>query len=156
MTRVIAFLVFMMATATQAAEPSLEIVGAVAMPGPVTQAALAALPAKTVMVAQATAKGESRGTYTGPALWDVLSQAKVIDPGKNGLLQRTVTVTARDGYTLVMSLSEINPDYGANDALIAVGKEGTSLKPGEGYRLVVPRDRRASRSVRDVVKIEVK
>ncbi len=137
----------------KAAASAVEISGLVAQPGPV---ALTALPQKTVAVTQVTSQGEFKGSYAGVALWDVLAQAKVIDPGKGALLQRTVTITGRDGYAVVLSFSEINPDYGNNGAILATARDGASLSPKEGLRLVVPKDRRAGRAVRDVAKIEVK
>ncbi len=132
--------------AAVAADPRIEVVGAVQKPGAI---AFHDLPAQTVAVDQATSGPKFQGTFSGPALRDVLAKAGVVDPGRGGLLQRTVTITARDGYAVVMSYAEINPDYGGNGAILAVG-EGASI------RLIVPHDRRAGRAVKDVVKIEVR
>lgn len=88
--------------------------------------------AKDGSIAQVTSQGELKCTYAGASLWDMLAQAKVIDPGKGAILQRTVTVTAPDGYAVVMSLSEINPDYGNNDAIIGDSRDGAALVPVRG------------------------
>lgn len=105
--------------AAVAADPRVEVVGAVQKPGAI---AFHDLPAQTVAVDQATSGPKFQGSFSGPALWDVLAKAGVVDPGRGGLLQRTVTITARDGYAVVMSYAEINPDYGGNGAILAVGE----------------------------------
>lgn len=52
-----------------------------------------------------------------------------------------------------MSLSELDPDYGNHDALLAYAR-GDTPPNKDGVRLVTPTDHRG-RAVDDVVKIEV-
>ena len=62
-------------------------------------------------------------------------------------------VEASDGYSIFMSLSELDPDYGNHDVPIAYKREDA---PGDGFRLLVPSDKHGGRYVTGIAKIEVK
>ncbi|MBV8095295.1 MAG: hypothetical protein JO110_19105 [Acetobacteraceae bacterium] len=70
-------------------------------------------------------------------------------------LRRIVTVSGRDGYTAALALAEIDPEFEGKQVLLAYRRDGEPM-PGNQLRLVVPGDRRGGRSVRDVVKMELR
>lgn len=128
--------------------------GLVSHPQTLTRSSLESFPKHTVTVTFQTGHGEQTGTYTGALLWDVLKSAAIIDRGKGSMLQRTISIEGRDGYVVVISLSEIDPDYGNHNALLAYDRAGTAAQAG--VRLILPRDRRGGRAVNDMAKIAVK
>jgi hypothetical protein len=65
-------------------------------------------------------------------------------------------VEAADGYRVAFSLAEIDPTMSDGVVLLADSKDGKPLDAKEGrYRLVVPRDKRYARWVRQVVRLSV-
>jgi Oxidoreductase molybdopterin binding domain len=118
--------------------------------------ALRRLPAERVEVSFQTARGIETSSYTGVLLWTLLGEAGGIDdPAKGAELRHIINITGRDGYLVVISTSEIAPDFGDKAAMIAYERDGEAL--GEkGLRVVMPGDKHGGRYVRDVVEIEVK
>jgi DMSO/TMAO reductase YedYZ molybdopterin-dependent catalytic subunit len=118
--------------------------------------ALRRLPAETVEVSIQTARGLEKSSYTGVPLWTLLGEAGgIADSAKGAELHHTISITGRDGYTVVISTGEVAPDFGGKAAMIAYQRDGQEL--GEnGLRLVMPGDKRGGRYVRDVLEIEVK
>lgn len=116
---------------------------------------LAALKPVTQRVGFLTEHGEQQNEWTGPLLWDVLAAAGAtssIKPGEQ--VRLSVRVTGADGYTAVVALAEISPQFADGPIQLADHLNGRSL-PDHGLRLVVPGDRRGGRSVRDVVRIDI-
>ncbi len=138
----------------RAADVDIAITGLVTHPGSLSLAKVKALPPQTLSVTFHTGRGEQKGVYTGGALWDVLQAAQIVDQGKNSLLRRSVTIKARDGYTVLLSAAELDPDYGNAGAILAYERDGKPI--GEGLRLVFPRDRHGGRAVNDVTSIDVR
>jgi hypothetical protein len=92
-------------------------------------------------------------TYEGVHLADLLRKADVAlgKDLKGPLLANCLVVQAADGYRVVFSLPEIDPESTENVVLVADRKDGKPLDAKQGpYRLVVPRDKRYSRWVRQV------
>lgn len=136
------------AGAVYAQEPGVEIGGGPVTAGVVTADDLAKLPSVEQDVRYQTSKGEEHGRYKGPLLWSILEARGIGDlPGHNAQLQHSFVVEGRDG--------EIDPDFGNAPIQLATEKDGKPLG-AEGYRLVVPGDKRGARYVKDVVKIELK
>ena len=114
------------------------------------------LPATEETIAFQTEHGQEQGTYTGGLLWSVLERSGVlagVDP--RARLRRTIVVTGQDGYMAVLALAEIDPEFEGKPVLLAYERDGQPI-PGNELRLVVPGDKRGGRSVRDVVRIEVR
>jgi hypothetical protein len=65
-----------------------------------------------------------------------------------------VRVTGADGYTAVVALAEIAPQFAERPILLAGRMNGAPL-PDNALRLIVPGDRRGGRSVRDVIRIDI-
>jgi len=119
--------------------------------------ALRALPSETVDVAFLTSKGEETARYTGARLWDILAGNGLVDPARHGAFPRTVIVlTAGDGYTLALSAGELAPELGNAPVILAYARNGAPLAAGRTPRLIVPGDRRGTRNVFDIARIEVR
>ena len=58
----------------------------------------------------------------------------------------------RDGYTVALSIAELDPSLEGKQVLIATARDG---KPLGGLELIVPGDKRAARQVHDLLAIEV-
>jgi hypothetical protein len=115
--------------------------------------ALKKLPAITVTVSQQTDRGPMTARFTGALVWTILDSAGWVNgPEKNSYLRHTIFVIGKDGYTAALSEGEIDPKLEGKQIILATEKDGAPL---DAPRLVVPGDAHASRSVHDVVSIEV-
>lgn len=116
---------------------------------------IAALPPLTQRVGFMTGRGEQQNEWTGPLLWDVLVASGVIDPAKVAEQVRlSVRVTGTDGYSAVIALAEIAPQFAGRPIQVADRMNGVPV-PDHALRLIVPGERRGGRSVRDVVRIDI-
>lgn len=118
-------------------------------------AALAKLPHAS---AKAATHGDSVSTWEGVALIDLLrEQGAPVDKAlRGGALAKFVRVTASDGYQVVFSLGELDPDLGAEKILLVDKRDGRPIDASDGpYRIVVPVDVRAARWIRNVTTIEL-
>ena len=65
-------------------------------------------------------------------------------------------VKARDGYTVLFSLGELDAKLGAAPAIVATTCDGKTIDASDGpFRLIVPQDQRPARSVRQVERLAV-
>jgi molybdate transport system substrate-binding protein len=121
----------------------------------VTPERIAGLPHLTQRVGFMTGHGEQQNEWSGPLLWDVLVDSGAVDPAKPAdQVHRAIRVTGADGYTAVVALAEIAPQFAGRPIQIADRMNGAPL-PQQSLRLIVPGDRRGGRSVRDVVRIDI-
>jgi DMSO/TMAO reductase YedYZ molybdopterin-dependent catalytic subunit len=131
--------------------PSFSISGAVRKRATFDLATLKALPAVTQ-----TAGGNS---FTGASLWALLNDAAVgLQPDgklKNATLSMYAVVTGSDGYRAVISLAEIDPEFGNRPALVAYSVNGAPLGRNGMARLVMPGDLKMGRSVARLSSIEI-
>lgn len=131
--------------------------GEVKTPETVATADLKALPASVVAINFETDHGAEKASYRGALLWTVLSNAEIVDQGgKSAHLHHTIIVTGRDGYAIALALGEIDPKFENKSVILAYAKDSQPLDPSMGIRLIVPGDLHGGRSVRDVVKIELR
>src|SRR6185369_4232732 len=96
--------------------------------------------------------------YEGVWLHEVLKMAGV--PQGNQLrgkaLAGYVLAQAQEGYQVVFSLGELDPSFIDNEILLADTAGGKALSGPQGrFRLVVPKDKLAARSIRMLTKLEV-
>lgn len=99
--------------------------------------------------------GDAPHRAEGPLLWTVLTAAGVVDPAAvRDQVRQTVTLLGRDGYTAVLALGEIAPDFANRPVVLALRLDGEALAP-EALRIVVPDETRGGRSVRDLARITV-
>jgi DMSO/TMAO reductase YedYZ molybdopterin-dependent catalytic subunit len=116
---------------------------------------IGALKPITQNVSFTTGHGEQQVEWTGPTLWDVLAASGALESVKVGEQPRlAVRVTGADGYSAVIALAEIAPQFAGRPVQLADHMNGAPL-PDNALRLVVPGDRRGGRSVRDVVRIDI-
>lgn len=134
--------------------PSVTVTGAVKQPLTLTAADLAAMP-------RAKAVSDNNGiqtTYEGVWLSDVLKNAGVpLGASLRGpALAGYILASASDGYQVVFSIGELDPDVTSGQYLLADTANGKPMFGENGaFRLVIPSDKRGVRSVRLLTKIEV-
>jgi DMSO/TMAO reductase YedYZ molybdopterin-dependent catalytic subunit len=140
--------------AAQQASPSISVSGDVKQALTLTPADLAAMPrAKAV-----TDNNGIQTTYEGVWLSEVLKKAGVpLGPGLRGAaLAGYVLASASDGYQVLFSIGELDPELTDGQFLLADTANGKRLFGENGaFRLVIPTDKRGARSVRLLTKIEV-
>ncbi len=134
-------------------DPGIVVTGDAGAAVTLTPADLARLPAVTEAVAFATEHGPRQARFEGPLLWSVLDHAHAVTPGKaGGQVRRLVLLTGQDGYTAVLALGEVSPEFEGKPVLLALRMDGAAL---EHPRIVVPSDRRGGRGVHDLARIAV-
>ncbi len=126
-----------------------------AAPVVVTAAVWAKLPGVTVAVSFMTRHGPLKGRFTGPTLWSLLVATHAIDPTQPRQFDGdTILVTGRDGYGVAVAAGEVAPAFEGKDVILAEQMDGAPLG-ADHLRLIVPGDKMAGRSVRDVARIAV-
>jgi DMSO/TMAO reductase YedYZ molybdopterin-dependent catalytic subunit len=89
--------------------------------------------------------------YEGVELRQILANAGTPtgDALRGKEMSDYVLVEAEDGYRVVFSVAEIDPDFGNRQIVVADKVDGQALSPQDGpLRLVVPEDKRQARWVR--------
>jgi hypothetical protein len=96
--------------------------------------------------------------YSGVPLATLL--AKVNAPlGKElhgGAMTSYVVATGSDGYSVVISLAEIDPEFHAGQVLVADARDGKPLEKDGPFQLIVSDDKRPARWVHNLVSITLK
>ena len=133
---------------------TLTIAGRVAHPSTLDIAALQAMPAASVALDSTTENGVHHATYKGVLVWTLLDAAGPVDePGRKTFLQHTVLARGQDGYAAALAFGEIDPKFEGKQALVAYAEDD---RPLPSLKLVMPGDRRAGRSVKDLAGLEVR
>ncbi|MEO7991878.1 MAG: molybdopterin-dependent oxidoreductase [Chryseolinea sp.] len=96
--------------------------------------------------------------FKGVRLFDLLDSAGVTLGkelrGEN--LTKYVLIKAVDGYEVIFSLPEIDPEFTGQTILIAYQMDGNPLPKGEGpFRIVAPNDKKPARWIRELTTIKV-
>jgi DMSO/TMAO reductase YedYZ molybdopterin-dependent catalytic subunit len=137
-----------------AASTVLAIGGDVKSPLSVTAAELKTMPRTSVEV-----KDEGRTvSYEGVLLAELLKKAGAPLGGelRGDAVASYIVASASDGYRVVFSLAEIDPDFTSNSVIVADTIDGKPLFDYQGpFRIVAPRDSRGARSIRMLQKIEL-
>ena len=114
------------------------------------------LPHQTVKAAD---HGGKDAEWTGIPLYQVLQSAGFSfgESLRGPVLAQYVLVTAADGYKAVFALPELDPRCTDDPVLLCETMNGSPLTAETGpLRLILPKERRHFRWVRQVVSIEVK
>ena len=137
---------------------ALTIDGAVARPLTLTTSDLAALPQSDVRVAYLTGHGTEDATYSGVLLWSLIEKAGLGEALKDRKTHtgHFLTLSATDGYTIVLALGEIDPDLEGKAAIIALKRDGVALDPKDTFRLALPGDRHGARNMHQLNHITLK
>ncbi len=144
-----------------ASEPApavvLTIIGTGGLRGVFTPATLQSYPQTTVTIFDHHTNKQE--TYSGVPLVDLLAKLGVVH-GKDLMgkaLGQYVVATGSDGYKSVVALGEVDPEFHPGVVLVADAMDGKPLDGKTGpFRLVVTEDKRPARSVRNLVRIEVR
>jgi DMSO/TMAO reductase YedYZ molybdopterin-dependent catalytic subunit len=147
------FFLAIMSAAPQSPSPVLSLGGKVKTPLHLTLDDLKKMPPVHEDAAYETERGPAKGSYTGVLLWSLIAQAGGIDDAARGAAVRyAIRITATDGYVVVTSTGEIDPDFGGRAALVAYERDG---KPLKDFRVVMPGDKKGGRNIHDVVTITI-
>jgi hypothetical protein len=121
-------------------------------PGIYDLAALQALPATTDHNVTFFNGANPNGPhdYTGVSLWTLLT-----DAGIGNILTSYVLATGSDGFEVLYSLAELDPDFGAPSTLVGYAVDGGSLGSSGFARIVVPGDLRGGRYVSNIASLQV-
>jgi hypothetical protein len=143
-------------------EPQLTLGGALDRPGAVGLSALQSYPAVTQTDSFSSGSGAQTHTYTGATTWAALNGAGLqLDASrKNDVLNRYVLATGSDGYKVVFSLGELNPDFGNEASLVAyaetTGGVSAALGSDGPFRITAPGDVKGGRYVSNLVRLDVR
>lgn len=146
---------FFLATVPLAAQ-MLEVSGEVEKPLKLTPADLELLPHQTVLAVE---HGGEKAEFTGVPLYQLLKSAGVPlgEQLRGPSLSLYVVVSARDGYQAVFALPELDPLATDDPVILADQKNGAPLDSATGpLRVVLPKEKRHARWVRQVLRIEVR
>jgi len=111
---------------------------------------------------QTEVKGKDREgkehTFNGVRLVDILDSAGVTLGkelrGEN--LTKYILIKAVDGYEVIFSLPEIDPEFTGQTIILAYQMDGNPLPKGDGpFRIVAPNDKRPARWIRELTAIKV-
>lgn len=135
---------------------TLIIVGADGQRGVFTPATLKEYPHQTVTIFDHHTNAQE--TYSGVPLVELLAKLGV--PHGNDLMGKVfadyLVATGADGYRSVIALGEVDPEFHPGTVLIADTMDGKPLDKAGPFRLVVSEDKRPARSVRNLVKVELR
>jgi len=153
----ILILSFLAGRATLAETAKLSLDGLVQTPLSLSVADLASLPSTEFDTSFLTGHGAESAHFRGVSLWSLVERATLaFEPGKKRAdLRHYLLVTGQDGYAVVISFGEIDPDFEGKQVILAYDRDGKNFDAG-GLRLIVPGDKHGGRDVHDVVHIEVK
>ena len=71
-------------------------------------------------------------------------------------LVKYILVQAVDGYEVLFSLPEIDPEFTNQTVLLATKVDGKALANGEGpFRIIVPNDKKHARWIREISTIKI-
>jgi DMSO/TMAO reductase YedYZ molybdopterin-dependent catalytic subunit len=138
----------------QGSTPVLQVTGAVKQPLTLTPDDLAKMPRAAVKMSNHGVQTE----YEGVWLHELLKRAGAPqgEALRGKALVSYVLAEAQDGYQVVFSVGELDPAFVDNEVLVADTAGGKPLPAEQGrFRLVVGKDKQASRSVRMLTKLEV-
>jgi hypothetical protein len=96
--------------------------------------------------------------YDGVLLHDLLARAGAPfgEQLRGKALSNYVLATARDGYAVVYTLTEMDPMFSDGDLLLANTANGVSLPDNQGpFRIVATHDKKPARSLRMLERIDV-
>jgi len=118
-------------------------------------AELKALPHKTVQVFNAHTKKNE--TYSGVVLADLLARvhAPIGAALKGRQFMTAVVAEGEDGYKVVYSIAEVDPEMHTGDVIVADTRDGQPLGNTGVFQLINTEDKRPARWVRNLDSIRV-
>ena len=154
-------LLVLMVVAPMAASPAqdaakIELRGNVVTATSLTMESLSKLPRVEEEITFQTSKGEEKGRYAGVLLWDLLQE--------NGLKKKlrakkcsnmTSPLPAATATKFCSPSARSRRTSATSRSCWRMNATGKSLLPADGFRVVVPGDKRGARAVKDVVGIDL-
>lgn len=139
----------------QAPAPALELVGPNSVAKTLSQEELAALPQVEVVT---VGKDGSRTTFRGPTLRSLMTL--VAAPAGHELrgpsLLLAILAEAADGYRVGYMLAEVDDQFGARTAIVALTQDGRPLPAADGpLRVVMAGEEHRARWIRQLVRLRV-
>ena len=134
---------------------ALTVVGLTGAPVTLSPAMVSNLPSVTLHVSFGTDHGPMSATFQGPLLWTVLVHEIAVSAAHpRDTVRQVLLVTGHDGYSAVVALGEIAPQFEGKQAILAESMNGRPLGL-DHWRVVVPGDHRGGRDVRDVARLQL-
>ncbi|MBV8207727.1 MAG: molybdopterin-dependent oxidoreductase [Acidobacteria bacterium] len=96
--------------------------------------------------------------YEGARMSDILEKAGVAlgEKMRGAAFATYVLATASDGYKVVFSLAELDPEMNGNNTIIAQSMNGKALDEKSGpLKIVVPNEKRPARWVRMLTRLDI-
>lgn len=111
------------------------------------------------MELKATDHDEKEHSYSGVELATILKLAGVTLGaelrGKNAA--KFLLISATDGYRVVFSLAEADPEFSQKRILLATRKDGSLLPESEGpFKIIIEGEKKKARFIRQINSIQVK
>lgn len=103
-------------------------------------------------------RDEEVHSFQGVLLIDLLKKGGMkFGTALKGINQaQYLLVEAADGYKVIFSLPEIDPEFSGKQILIAHSRDGVALEEGVGpFRFVVPEEKLHARWIREVVAVKL-
>ncbi|MFZ0739273.1 MAG: molybdopterin-dependent oxidoreductase [Candidatus Acidiferrales bacterium] len=135
---------------------ALVVTGDITTPLSLSLADLKNLPRKTLNVTNPHEK--EKESYEGVPLLEILKKAGVpVGPQLRGAAMATyIEAGASDGYRVIFSLPELDPDFEDSDVLVADTLNGAPMGDELGpLRLVAPHEKRPARWIRQLTTLRV-
>jgi hypothetical protein len=120
-----------------------------------TPADLSSMPHSKIVVKQPDGRGV---THEGVLVSELLKRinAPLGKALRGDAMATYVVASATDGYRVVFSLAELDPDFTGSEIMVVDRTNAQPLLPDQGpFRLVVPKDLPGARSIRMLERIEV-
>jgi DMSO/TMAO reductase YedYZ molybdopterin-dependent catalytic subunit len=146
--------VWLLVIAASLGAQTVAVTGAVKQPLTLAAKDFAAMPRTTAAV---TDHGKTV-TYEGVLLYNVLLKAGApLGAELSGkALASYILASAKDGYQVVYTLTEIDPAFCDSRIVLADAADGNPLPSTQGpFRIVVPNEKKGARSIRMLERIEV-
>lgn len=124
-------------------------------PVALSQADFRAMPHTTITVRNSHTNADE--SYSGVLLVTLLGMvnAPIGKEMKNEGLSSYLIASGLDGYAVVLSLAEVDPNFRDGHVLVADARNGLSLGKSGPFQLIVPEDKRPARWVHNLVSISL-
>lgn len=112
-----------------------------------------ALPHVTITVHNGHTNADE--TYSGVLLPELLSKigASMGNALRGKAMTSYLVATGSDGYAVVLSLAEVDPDFRDTQVIVADHRDGQPLGKNGPFQLIVPGDKRPARWVHNLVSV---
>lgn len=152
---VVACIVARSADLNAQAAPTLTLVAETGESKVFKAAELAALPQ---VEATAAHKGGTPSVFRGPTVRSLMTLvgAPTAHALRGPAMLLAVVTDAADGYRVAFMLAEIDPQFGARMAILALTKDGHPLSDADGpFRVIVAEDEHGARWIRHVTRLRL-